>query len=89
MKSRISVESVKNGPDRIDINVVAWGKLMEEGKEIEVPLGEKPLSFPGGTKPSDMLDAIREAGEQIEASANQAKEIRAELNRKLQEEVPK
>ena len=89
MKSRISVESVRNGPERVDINVVAWDKQMVEGKEQEVPLGEKPLSFPGGTKPADMLDAIREAGEQIEAAAAQAKETRTELNKLLQEEVKK
>lgn len=84
---RVSVESCKNGPDRIDLLVVAWDKQEVEGQEQEVPLGEKALSFPGGTKPRDMLDAIKEAGEQIEEAANQAKETRTELNKLLQEEV--
>ena len=85
---RVSVESCKNSPERIDIIVVAWDKRMEDDKEVEFPLGEKTLSFPGGTKPSDMLDKIREAGEQIEEAAAQAKEIREELNKELSEEVP-
>lgn len=88
MKHRISVESVKNSPERVDVLVVAWDKQMVEGQEQEVPLGEKALSFPGGTKPADMLDGIKEAGEQIEEAASQAKEIRTELNQLLQEEVP-
>ncbi len=88
-KKRLSVESVKNSPDRVDLLVVAWDKQVVEGKGQEVPLGEKALSFPGGTKPADMLDSIREAGEQIEDAANQAKEIRTELNQLLQEEVTK
>ncbi|MBA7481126.1 hypothetical protein ES707_16596 [subsurface metagenome] len=88
-KKRISVESVKNSPDRVDLLVVAWDKQVVEGKPQEVPLGEKALSFPGGTKPADMLDFIREAGEQIEEAANQAKEIRTELNQLLQEEATK
>lgn len=85
---RVSVESVKNSPERVDVLVVAWDKRMEGKEEIEFPLGEKALSFPGGTKPSDMLDKIREAGEQIEEAATQAKEIREELNKELSEEVP-
>ncbi len=89
MTKRISVESVKNSPERVDVLVVAWDKQMVEGKEQELPLGEKALTFPGGTKPADMLDQIREAGEQIEEVANQAKEIREELNKELQEKVPK
>lgn len=88
MSKRVSVESCKNSPERVDLLVVAWDKQMVEGQEQELPLGEKALSFPGGTKPADMLDAIREAGEQIEEAANQAKEIRTELNQLLQEEVP-
>lgn len=83
---KVSVESVKNSPERVDILVVAWDKKMEGKEEVEFPLGEKALSFPFGTKPSDMLDAIREAGEQIEEAAAQAKEIRTELNQLLQEE---
>ncbi len=85
---RVSVESCKNSPDRVDILVVAWDKKMEGKEEVEFPLGEKSLSFPGGTKPRDMLDSIREAGEQIEEAANQAKETRTELNKLLQEEEP-
>lgn len=88
-KARVSVESVKNSPDRVDVLVVAWGKQMVEGKEQEFPLGEKPLSFLGGTKPRDMLNAIREAGEQIEEVAAQAKETRTELNQLLQEKPTK
>jgi len=88
-KHRVSVEKVRNSPDRVDLLVVAWDKQEVEGKEQEVPLGEKALSFPSGTKPADMLDSIREAGEQIEEAANQAKEIRAELNKALQEEATK
>ncbi len=87
MSKRVSVESVKNSPERVDVFVVAWDKQLVEGKEQEVPMGEKSLSFPGGTKPADMLDAIREAGEQIEEAANQAKEIRTELNKELREET--
>ncbi len=87
MTKRVSVESVKNGPERIDILVVAWDKQMVEGKPQEVPLGEKSISFPGGTKPADMLDSIKEAAKQIEESANQAKETRTELNKLLEEEV--
>jgi len=87
-KARLSVESTKNSPERVDILVVAWDKQLVEGQEQEVPLGEKALSFPGGTKPRDMLDAIREAGEQIEEAAAQAKEIRTELNQLLQEGAP-
>jgi len=85
---RVSVESVRNSPERVDVLVVAWDKQMVENKEQEVPLGEKSLSFPGGTKPADMIDAIKEAGEQIEEAANQAKETRTELNKLLQEKVP-
>lgn len=85
-KSRISVESVRNNPERVDILVVAWSKQLVEGKEQEVPLGEKSLSFPSGTKPLDMLDKIKEAGEQIKEAANQAKETRVELNKLLQAE---
>jgi len=85
---RVSVESVKNSPERVDVLVMAWDKRLEGEKEVEFPLGEKALSFPGGTKPTDMLSAIREAGVQIEEVANQAKEIRTELNKELQEEVP-
>ena len=88
MGKRVSVESVKNSPERVDVLIVAWDKQIVEGKEQEVPLGEKALSFPGGTKPVDMLDKIREAGKQIEEAATQAKEIREELNKELQEEVP-
>ena len=87
MGKRVSVESVSNGPEQISIMVVAWDKKLVEGKEQEAPLGEKALTFPSGTKPTDMLDAIREAGEQIEEVANQAKEIRTELNQLLQEDV--
>ena len=87
-KARVSVESCKNSPERVDVLVTAWDKQMVEGKPQEVPLGEKALSFPGGTRPADMLDSIREAGEQIEEAAAQAKEIRTELNQLLQEEVP-
>ena len=88
-KKRISVESVRNSPEQVNIMVVAWDKQMVEGKEQEIPLGEKSLTFRGGTKPADMLDAIREAGEQIEEAAAQAKEIRTELNKLLQEEPRK
>jgi len=88
-KYRISVESCKNSPDRVDILVVAWDKKVVEDQEQEVPLGEKALTFPGGTKPKDMLDAIKEAGEQIEEAANQAKEIRTELNQLLQKKASK
>ena len=84
---RVSVESCRNSPEQVDLLVVAWDKQIVEGKEQEVPLGEKSLSFPGGTKPADMLDAIREAGKQIEEAADQAKEIRTELNKLLKEEV--
>ncbi len=87
MTRRVSVESCKNGPERIDLLVVAFDKQLVEGKEQEITLGEKALSFPGGTKPADMLDTIREAGEQIEEAAANAKEIREELNRELQEEA--
>jgi len=86
---RVSVESCKSGLDRVDIIVVAWDKRKEGKKTVEFPLGEKGLSFPGGTKPRDMLDSIREAGEQIEEAATQAKEIRTEINQLLSEEVPK
>jgi len=86
---RVSVEDCKNSQERIDIIVVAWGKRMEGKKEVEFPLGEKFLSFPGGTKPSDMLDSIREAGKQIEEAAARAKEIRTELNKELSKEVSK
>lgn len=89
MTKRVSVESVKNSPERVDILVVAWDKKKVEGKMQEVPLGEKSLSFPGGTKPKDMLKSIREAGVQIEEAATQAKEIRTELNKELSEEVSK
>lgn len=88
VKHRVSVESVRNSPERVDLIVVAWDKQLVEGQEQEVPLGEKALAFPPGTKPRDMLDAIREAGEQIEEAADQAKEIRTELNELLQEEAP-
>lgn len=83
-KKRVSVESVKNSPERVDLLVVAWDTQKVEGESQEVPLGEKALSFPGGTKPADMLDAIKEAGEHIEEAADQAKNIRAELNELLQ-----
>lgn len=83
---RVSVESVRNSPERVDVLVVAWDKRVEEGQEVEVPLGEKSLTFPAGTKPRDMLDAIREAGEQIAEAAAEAKEIRTELNQLLTEE---
>ena len=83
---RVSVESVRNSPERVDVLVVAWDKQLIEGQEQEVPLGEKALSFPAGTKPADMLDKIREAREQIEEAAARAKEIREELNRELQVE---
>lgn len=86
---RVSVESCRNSPDSVQLMVVAWDKQEVEGKMQEVPLGEKALTFPGGTKPADMLDTIREAGEQIEQAADQAKEIRAELNKALQEKVAK
>lgn len=85
-KKRVSVENVRNSPDQVRVLVVAWDKQMVEGKEQEVPLGEKSISFPGGTKPRDMLDSIREARKQIEEAASQAKEIRAELNQLLLEE---
>ncbi len=88
MKKRVSVESVRNSPESIQLMVVAWDKQLVEGKQQEVPLGERALTFPGGTKPADMLDSIREAGEQIEEAANQAKEIREELNKELQKEAP-
>lgn len=84
---RVSVESVKNSPERVDVLVVAWDTQEVEGKPQELPLGEKAISFPGGTKPNDMLDGIKEAGEQIEEAAAQAKEIRTELNQLLQEEA--
>lgn len=87
-KKRVSVASVTNGPDRIDLLVVAWDTLEVEGREQEVPLGEKSVSFPAGTKPADMIDAIKEAGEQIEEVAAQAKEIRTDVNRLLQKETP-
>ncbi|GAI92464.1 unnamed protein product, partial [marine sediment metagenome] len=86
VKKRISVESVRNSPESIQLIVVAWDKQKVEGKMQDVPLGEKATTFPGGTKPADMLDKIREAGEQIEEAAAQAKEIRTELNQLLQEE---
>jgi len=86
---RVSVESVRNSPERIDVLVTAWDKRMEGKQEVEFPLGEKSIPFPGGTKPTDMLDAIREAGEQIEEAAAQAKEIREELNKELLKEAPK
>uniref|UniRef100_A0A6M3XZ86 Uncharacterized protein n=1 Tax=viral metagenome TaxID=1070528 RepID=A0A6M3XZ86_9ZZZZ len=89
VKKRVSVESVRNSPDQVQLLVVAWDTRGVEGKEQEVPLGEKALTFPGGTRPADMLDAIREAGEQIEETAARAKEIRAELNRLLQEKPKK
>ena len=88
MGARVSVESCRNGPERIDLVVVAWDKQLVEGKETEVSLGETTLSFAGGTKPADMLDTIRKAGEQIEEAAAKAKEIRDELNKELQEAVP-
>lgn len=88
-KKRVSVESVRNSPERVDVLVTAWDKQKIEGKLQEVPLGEKAISFPSGTRPADMLNSIREAGEQIEEAANQAKEIRTELNQLLQEEAPK
>lgn len=87
-KKRISVESVRSSPEQVQLMVVAWDKQVVEGEEQEVPLGEKSLSFPGGTKPNKMLKAIREAGAEIEAVANQAKEIRKELNELLEKEVP-
>lgn len=86
-KTRISVESVRNSPDRVQVLVVAWDKQLVEGKEQEVPLGEKSLTFPGGTKPRDMLDSIKEARVQIEEAASEAKEIRIELNELLAEEA--
>lgn len=89
MKYRVSVESCKNSPERVAILVVAWDKRKEGKETVEFPLGEKSLSFPGGTKPVDMLAAIREAGKQIEEAATQAKEIRTELNKELQKGVPK
>ena len=85
---RVSVESCRNSPEQVQLMVVAWDTQLVEGKAQEIPLGEKSLSFPGGTKPADMLDAIREAGKQIEEAAAQAKEIREELNKELQAEVP-
>ncbi len=88
MTKRISVESCRNSPESIQLMVVAWDEQEVEGKPQEVPLGEKALTFPGGTKPKDMLDTIREAGEQIEEAAANAKEIRTELNALLLEEVP-
>jgi len=88
-KTRVSVESCRSSQEQIQLMVVAWGKQMVNGKQQEVPLGEKSLSFPGDTKPADMLDAIREAGEQIEEAANQAKGIREELNKLLEKKVPK
>ena len=84
---RVSVESVRNSPESIQLLVVAWDTQKIEGKDQEVPMGEKSLTFPGGTKPKDMLEKIREAGEQIEETAANAKEIRTELNELLQEEV--
>ena len=87
-KKRISVESCRNSPERIDLMVVAWDEQEVEGKAQEVPLGEKALAFPAGTKPKDMLEKIREAGEQIEEAAANAKEIRTELNELLQKKVP-
>ena len=87
-KARVSVESCKNSPERIDILVMAWDKKLEGGQEVEFPLGEKTLSFPGGTRPTDMIDSIREAGGQIEETAARAKEIREELHQELQEEAP-
>jgi len=86
-KKRISVESVRNSPESIQLMVVAWDKQKVEGELQDVPLGEKSLTFPGGTKPADMLDSIREAGKQIEGAADQAKEIRTELNKLLQEKA--
>jgi len=88
-KKRVSVESCRNSPEQVQIMVVAWDTQKVEGKSQEVPLGEKSLTFPGGTRPADMLDAIREAGEQIEAAATQAKDIRTELNRLLRDKVAK
>lgn len=88
MKKTVSVENVRNSPERIDILIVAWGTQLIEGKDQEVALGEESLSFPGGTKPADMISAIRESEGRIRERAAQAKEIREELNRELQEEVP-
>lgn len=88
-KARLSVESVRNSPEQVQLMVVAWDKQKVEGKEQDVPLGEKALAFPGGTKPAGMLEDIRKAGEQIEEAAAQAKDIRTELNKLLQEERQK
>ncbi len=85
---RISVESCRNSPESIQLMVVAWDEQEVEGKPQEVPLGEKSLTFAVGTKPKDMLKAIKEAGKQIEETAAQAKAIRTDLNKLLQEEVP-
>jgi len=83
-KTRISVESVRNGPEKVELVVVAWDTQEVEGKPQEVALGEKVLAFKSGTKAADMLADIREAGRQIEEASEQAKEIRAELNQRLQ-----
>ena len=87
VKKRVSVESCRAGSEAIQLNVVAWEMQLIEGKDQEVPIGEMSLSFPPGTKPVDMLDRVREAGEQIAEAATNAKEIREELNKELQEEV--
>jgi len=84
---RISVESVTQNPEKVDILVVVWEKQMVEGVEKEVVIGEKALTFPGGTEAKDMLPAIEEAGEQVQEAASQAKKIRTDLNQLLQEEI--
>lgn len=89
VKKRVSVESVRKNPENIVLNVVAWDTVKVEGKDQEVPLGEKTLTFQDGTKPEAMLATIREAGEQIQEAADQAKNIRTELNELLQEKVTK
>ena len=86
MKNRVSVESVKEGPDRIDVLIVAWGKQKVEGKDQEVPLGEKAMSFPAGTSKADIVKAIKEAAVEIEQAAAHAKATRTELNKLLKEE---
>jgi len=88
-KKRVSVESVRNSPEQVQIMVVAWDTQKVEGQDQEVALGEMKLTFPAGAAPADMLVGIREAGAKIEETAARAKDIRTELNRLLLEKVKK
>lgn len=86
MKKRVEVSSVVEGPQRIDMMIVAYETREVEGKEEEIPIGENALSFPKGTKPKDMVKPIREAAKAIEDAAAEAKKTREDVNKLLNEE---